>query len=108
MKTSLIAIVTALGLASSLAACADDYGRGPYGAYADVDYDAFYDGYYGPFSQGYWGPGDRFYYYDRSSGRYRRDDGRHFRRDGANGYNPIHGHAPPAQGRPSGHPDGRP
>ena len=98
MKPSLL-IAAALGTLA-LSACASDdeyyYGYGPPMGYADLDYSGWYDGYYGPFVGGYWAPGGVFYYYDRHSGRYHRDHGHHFSRERAPGYNPIHGHAPPA------------
>src|SRR5437763_15413284 len=96
MRTSLL-IAAAVAGTLVLSACASDEGYyyGPSTAYAGVDYGGWYDGYYGPFVGGYWGPGGYFYYQDRSTGRYRRDDARHFRRERAEGYNEFHGHAPP-------------
>jgi hypothetical protein len=103
MKLSILAVMAAVGACGALAGCEDYYY--PYGPYAGVDYAAYYDGYYGDYYGGYWGPGDYFYYYDRGGGRYRRDDQRHFRREAAQGYRAIQGHAPPAGRGPP--PEGR-
>ena len=96
MRASVLAVTAALGASAALAACAEDYMYGPSGSYADVEFSAFYDGHYGPFYGGYWGPGGYFYYSDRDGRRYHRDTERHFRRDGAQGFHPIQGRAPPA------------
>jgi hypothetical protein len=103
MKRSLIGLFGAMGLASlglaSLGGCAEDgfYGSPP--GYGGIDYGGYYDGYYGPYAGGYWGSSGLFYFLDRSTGRYRPDSGRHFRREGGPGFSPIQGHAPPASGR---------
>lgn len=74
------------GAAAGLSACADYYGGAGVGyGYNDYD-DLYYDNYYGPVSEGYWDSDGWYYYRDRTTRRYRRDDGRHFRRDAANGY----------------------
>ena len=98
MKRSLLAGIAVAG-ALVLSGCMTDDIYGPPLGYADIDYAGYYDGYYGPFSGGYWGPSGLFYYLDQSSGRFHPDRGAHFRHDGRPGFNPIHGHAPPAAGR---------
>ncbi len=98
MKSTCLTAIAAIGAAALLTACADSYGRGPAGPYADVDYTGYYDDFYGPFSGGYWGPGDVFYYSD-SAGRYHRDRAHHFRRaPGGTGFHTFQGHAPAAMG----------
>ena len=108
MKHAFLAAATAVG-AIALSGCVTDGVYGPSYGYADVEYGGYYDGYYGPFSGGYWGPRGIFYYSDGATGRYRPDNARHFRREGAPGFNPIHGRAPPHadRNRPGG-PKGRP
>ena len=91
MRFSELAAIAALGASACLTGCA----AYDYGPYADMDYEGFYDDHYGPFYGGYWGPEDYFYYWDRSSQRYRRDDGHHFQRHGADGFHPVHGRSPP-------------
>ncbi len=69
-----------------LSACTDYYGGAGVGyGYNDYD-DLYYDNYYGPVREGYWNTDGWYYYRDRATRQYRRDDGRHFRRDAANGY----------------------
>lgn len=84
---------------AALAGCASDYGR--YGYYGGYDYGysrpsysrsyypssyGWYDGYYGRVHSGYWGQGGIYYYRTHERDRWRRDDGRHFRRgDGPGG-----------------------
>ncbi len=97
MKNFLLAGVAALG-ALAISGCMSEDLYGPPVGYADVEYGGYYDGFYGPFYGGYWGPGGLFYYQDQGTGRFHRDAARHFRRDGGPGFNPIHGHAPPATG----------
>lgn len=104
MKLSLLAAAAAVG-AITLSGCVSDGVYGPPPRYADVDYGGYYDGYYGPFTGGYWGSGGIFFYLDQATGRYHRDSGRHFRREGGPGFNPIQGRAPPPMsgpGRPGG------
>lgn len=70
-----------------LAGCYDDYGYGygysrPY-SYSHSYYPrgyGWYDGYYGPVYDGYWGGGGIYYYRMHDRDRWRRDEGRHFRR----------------------------
>ncbi|MGC1271505.1 MAG: hypothetical protein WA842_13015, partial [Croceibacterium sp.] len=104
MKHSLLAAAAAAAAgAIALSGCVSDDPYGPPRGYADVEYGGYYDGFYGPFSGGYWGPSGLFYYFDHGTGRYHRDSGHHFRREGAPGFDPIHGRAPPAasRGRPN-------
>jgi hypothetical protein len=98
MRTRTFALIVSVLAAADLAGCAEYYDQGPYGPYAGVEYDAFYDGYYGPFNGGYWGPGGYFFYADRDGRRFHRDQAGHFRHQGGQGFNPIHGRAPPARG----------
>lgn len=74
-----ISIGAALGL-NACVAYDGGYGRG-YQAY-----DVYYDNHYGPVRDGYWNDDGWFYYRDTRSREWRRDDGRHFRRDAADGY----------------------
>jgi len=78
-----LALVLAL-----LGGCAGDYYG--YGGGVALGYDGFYDGYYGPFYDGYWAR-DGYFRYRDARGRFHRDTGRHFRREGAPGFNPVHG-----------------
>ena len=72
--------------AATLSACTGYYGGAGVGyGYNDYD-DLYYDNYYGPVHEGYWNADGWYYYRDRATRQYRRDDGRHFRRDAANGY----------------------
>jgi hypothetical protein len=97
MRHLLLAGAAALS-ALTLSGCMTDDLYGPPVGYADIDYGGYYDGYYGPFLGGYWGPSGLFYYPDHRTGRFHPDTGHHFRRDARPGFNPIHGHAPPAAG----------
>src|ERR1700722_3982097 len=100
MNARLAALAGAGTLAGGLAGCAtDEHSYGPTAPYGDVDYDAYYDGSYGPFYGGYWGPGDQFYYWSQDHRHYHRDIGGHFQRQGRQGVNPVHGHAPAATRR---------
>ena len=94
------AILAATLAAGLLAGCAGGpgyYGGGP-GVRVAVGYDGYYDGFYGPISDGYW-RGNVFYWRDREDHRFRRDDGRHFRREAAQGFQHMLGER---------HPDRRP
>lgn len=85
MKRALILSI-AFGAVLGLSGCTGYYGGAGVGyGYNDYD-DLYYDNYYGPVSEGYWNTDGWYYYRDRTSRQYRRDDGRHFRRDAADGY----------------------
>ncbi len=104
MKRFLFAGASALS-ALVLSGCMTGDLYGPPPGYADVEFDGYYDGYYGEFPGGYWGPGGLFYYPDLRTGRFHPDRGGHVRHDARPGFNPIHGHAPPAGGHgPQGGP----
>jgi hypothetical protein len=77
MKRVLI-LSLALGAMISLGGCTGYYGGAGVGyGYNDYD-DLYYDNYYGPVRDGYWSNDGWYYYRDRTTRKYRRDDGRHF------------------------------
>lgn len=91
MKRVLI-LSLALGAMISLGGCTGYYGGAGVGyGYNSYD-DLYYDNYYGPVRDGYWSQDGWYYYRDRTTRQYRRDDGRHFRRDAADGYHSARMH----------------
>jgi len=98
MKRALILSI-AFGALVGLGGCTGYYGGAGVGYGYNAYDDLYYDNYYGPVSYGYWGNDGWYYYRDRVSRQYRRDDGRHFRRDAADGYHASRMH----RGRDNGH-----
>jgi hypothetical protein len=88
MKPLLIGLA-ALGLATSLSACASSgYGYGH--SHRSLAFDTYYDDFYGPYYSGYWGGDGTFYYQTGPRTRWLRDNDHHFRRDAFHGYHGVH------------------
>ena len=91
MKRAIV-LSAALAAVMGLSGCTGYYGGAGVGyAYNDYD-DLYYDNYYGPVRDGYWSNDGWYYYRDHTTRQYRRDDGRHFRRDAADGYHSARMH----------------
>ncbi len=91
MKRALIFAIPLVAILG-LSGCAGYYGGAGAGyGYNGYD-DLYYDNYYGSVRDGYWNNDGWYYYRDRATRQYRRDDGRHFRRDAADGYHSMRMH----------------